>query len=272
MRLSSLRRSRAVAATLSYFFLATASLELPKPRSYENTAIVRSIDLAGSTTEVQTTYQVRSLEDNNSAYYIALSEDDAAQLSVMEVKLKGSQTPLEVETHHAPVNNAWLYRVTLPTPLRANDNATIVMNTVLLHGSYPLPEAVRQNEPQRLVYETGLYVPSSYETVLQRTKFRVPHPEIISFTDTPALHKYADAANNKAVTRSGVTITYGPFHFVPATTTPSFNEEEQQLIKIHYTYDAPVIAVPKLRRLAEVSHWGANLNIQDEIWLKNNGA
>jgi len=40
---------------------------------------------------------------------------------------------------------------------------------------------------------------------------------------------------------------------------------------LHYVYEYPVIEVLDLKRSAEISHWGANLNIQDDIVLHNAG-
>jgi oligosaccharyltransferase complex subunit alpha (ribophorin I) len=42
-------------------------------------------------------------------------------------------------------------------------------------------------------------------------------------------------------------------------------------IVIHYSHGQPVLEVTQLKRAAEISHWGANLNIQDEIHLHNAG-
>jgi oligosaccharyltransferase complex subunit alpha (ribophorin I) len=42
-------------------------------------------------------------------------------------------------------------------------------------------------------------------------------------------------------------------------------------VSVQYGHDAPVLALRTLRRAAEISHWGANLNIQDEIELYNAG-
>lgn len=40
---------------------------------------------------------------------------------------------------------------------------------------------------------------------------------------------------------------------------------------IHYHHDQPVLELTKLERFAEISHWGANLNIEDKIVLYNAG-
>lgn len=70
---------------------------------------------------------------------------------------------------------------------------------------------------------------------------------------------------------TGGAITYGPFHDLPPSSNTAFVEENQQEISIHYEFGFPMLAIKTLRRAAEVSHWGANLNIQDEIHLYNAG-
>lgn len=72
------------------------------------------------------------------------------------------------------------------------------------------------------------------------------------------------------VTKSGATLTYGPYGNVAPLTT-DFIRDHQKPIEIHYNYDQPVLEVTKLKRAAEISHWGANLNIQDDIYLHNAG-
>lgn len=73
------------------------------------------------------------------------------------------------------------------------------------------------------------------------------------------------------MTKSGSTLTYGPYQNVPASANVQFANEQQKRVAVQYGYDHPVLEVKKLRRAAEISHWGANLNIQDEIELHNAG-
>lgn len=73
------------------------------------------------------------------------------------------------------------------------------------------------------------------------------------------------------MTKSGATITYGPYKDIHASANEQFATEKQQRIAVHYAYDHPVLEITKLERAAEISHWGANLNIQDNIQLHNSG-
>jgi oligosaccharyltransferase complex subunit alpha (ribophorin I) len=100
---------------------------------------------------------------------------------------------------------------------------------------------------------------------------RSPSPKVISHSAPAELQKYAGTTADSVATRSGGVITYGPFQDLPATTGVSFQREDQQLLTIHYEYDSPIISVVSLDRSAELSHWGNNLNIQDNIHIRNDG-
>lgn len=67
--------------------------------SFENTAIVRTVELGGSSVHVTTTYQARSLSKNNKVYYLALPRHQDDQTTWLEAKLKGSSKPLVVDKH-----------------------------------------------------------------------------------------------------------------------------------------------------------------------------
>jgi len=77
-----------------------------------------------------------------------------------------------------------------------------------------------------------------------------------------------DYTRDNTVTRAGQTVTVGPFHAVPATLGGSV---ARNTFDVHFESKEPVVGVKTLSRSAEVSHWGANLNIQDDIHLVNNG-
>lgn len=90
------------------------------------------------------------------------------------------------------------------------------------------------------------------------------------------MHSYTtpedvEFATDSVVTKSGATITYGPFHNIPPSASADFVDKKQKQISMHYSFDYPVLEVIKLERAAEISHWGANLNIQDTMKLHNAG-
>lgn len=94
-----------------------------------------------------------------------------------------------------------------------------------------------------------------------------PVPNILSHDQVPTTY-----TRDSTTTKTGTTLTLGPFHSVPPTLGYGDHQvAQQQPFSVHYETKQPVIGVRTLRRSAEVSHWGANLNIQDDIALFNNG-
>jgi oligosaccharyltransferase complex subunit alpha (ribophorin I) len=72
------------------------------------------------------------------------------------------------------------------------------------------------------------------------------------------------------IVKSAATLTLGPFYSVPVT-VGSDAAAKRQSFYVHYETREPIVGIRSLHRAAEVSHWGANLNIQDEIALFNDG-
>ena len=93
---------------------------------------------------------------------------------------------------------------------------------------------------------------------------RSPSPTILSYSSVPTTY-----TRDSTVTKSSSTLTLGPFHSIPATLGET--AIEQKPFSVHYETREPVIGLRSLKRSAEVSHWGANLNIQDDIALVNIG-
>lgn len=65
---------------------------------FENTAIVRTVELGGSLVHVRTTYAVRATQNGAKTYTIALGEREASRAHFMEAKVKGQKDLLEVES------------------------------------------------------------------------------------------------------------------------------------------------------------------------------
>jgi oligosaccharyltransferase complex subunit alpha (ribophorin I) len=77
-------------------FLLAASTFASHP-SFENTAIVRTVELGGSVVHVTTTFALKSLEDGLKTYTVALGRHDKARTSWLEAKVKGQKATLQVE-------------------------------------------------------------------------------------------------------------------------------------------------------------------------------
>lgn len=241
---------------------------------FENTNIQRTVELGGSLTHVTTTIAVKALGHGGpNVYELALSELEHQRTALLEVKLKGGAQNLAVEKHgFDPTSNAYLYTVELP-PLAQNATATLVVNSILAHASKAYPASIKQADPQCLLFTTEAYVLSPYKTLTERTKIRLPSPKVLSYSAPEALSNYAPEGSKEQARgiRSGAVITYGPFDDLPPTTGKFFAKEDQQLLSVHYEYETPVLSVVSLDRWAEISHWGDNLNIQDNVHIRNDG-
>lgn len=64
--------------------------------AFENTALVRTIELGGSLVHVSTTYAVKALEPGQTVYHIALGKDEREKTSWIEAKVKGQVRPLDI--------------------------------------------------------------------------------------------------------------------------------------------------------------------------------
>lgn len=95
-----------------------------------------------------------------------------------------------------------------------------------------------------------------------------PEPRIISYTTPEGLDTFT---TDNIATKMGGTITYGPFYNIPPSASAAFIEQHQKHIVVHYFYGVPVVEITSLKRSAEISHWGANLNIQNDVALHNAG-
>lgn len=81
----------------SFAFLSLLVTYVSAEHSFENTAVVRTVDLGGSLVHVTTTYAVKALEDDSSIYTIALGEDEQKKTSWIQAKMKGEVVPLQLE-------------------------------------------------------------------------------------------------------------------------------------------------------------------------------
>ncbi|WVR04659.1 hypothetical protein IAU60_001670 [Kwoniella sp. DSM 27419] len=246
-------------AALSCAALGQAALSAP-PQSYVNTAIARTVELGGLTTLVTTQYNVKSTADGPGEYWLALAGEDDEVPAWWEVSVGGKKVDGVRLLDERPPTAA----VSLGS-LAKDESINLSLTHLLTHSSAPLPAEIEQREQQFLQWKSNTtYVPSWYPADVERIKIRSPHPTILSYSQIPDTY-----ARDNTLTKSGGTLTLGPLHFVPATLGSS--NVTQQPFSVHYESKDPVIGIRKLGRIAEVSHWGANLNIQDEVELVNMG-
>ncbi|KAF9534334.1 oligosaccharyl transferase alpha subunit [Crepidotus variabilis] len=255
--------------TLPFLLLVSVTSVFASSKSFENTAIVRTAELGGSVVHVTTTYAIKALDDGQKTYTVALGRAEREKTSFIEAKVKGSKEPLKIKERALDTSKDYhLVDITLPKALSTDKTLNLVLETVQTHATWPSPATAAQNEDQSLKYQTNLLILSPYKTSVQRTKVKTLSPRIISYT-TPENAK--DLTDKDVVTKSGATVTYGPYDNLPSSTNKEFIEKYQQSILIHYHHEQPVLEVLNLQRSVEVSHWGANINTEDKIDLYNAG-
>lgn len=258
-------------AAAAYAFGLLLLLQLPGSvrAQFENTAIVRTIELGGPSVHVTTTYAVRATEAGVNTYTFSLSEEDGTRTSWIEARVKGQKDALPIERYgFNPRSHSIMWTAELPKALGLNETTSLVLETVQTHATYPWPKEAAQGDDQLLKYETDLLIISPYNTTVQRTKIRSPTPRIKSYTEKLDMSAFT---NDEPVTKSGATLTYGPYSNIPESASITFANKYQRRVAVQYGYDHPVLELRKLRRAAEISHWSANLNIQDEMHLYNAG-
>lgn len=248
--------------------LARLARALDVPAHFENTAVVRSVELGASLQLVTTTYAVRALVDGAQEYVVTYSKEDGAHTSWFLPKLKGSEDELPSVQGFDQHDQVYYYKLTLPKPLKRDETATLNIWTSLSRASTPWPPTAAQKDTVRLKFQGDMLVLSPYETVSQRTKIRAPTPSIGSFSDPSPPSVFVKEAQ---ATKSGSTVTYGPFASLPPSISADFRKEHQQRVSVAYESEGAVVSVLSLERTAEISHWGNNLNVQDGIHLQNGG-
>jgi len=174
-----------------------------------------------------------------------------------------------LENHGLSQDATYYYSVALPKALDKDQTASLTLETVQTHAAYPFPPQSSQDDRQALKYDTDLFVLSPYKTLVQKTKFNTVGFPIFSYTQPKEVTFTTGSIATKSNT--GAAVTYGPFSNLPPSSNTAFVEEHQQKVSVHYDFGFPMLAIKTLRRAAEISHWGANLNIQDEIHLHNAG-
>ncbi len=152
------------------------------------------------------------------------------------------------------------YRIMLPEPLKPSGQQTLSISYHVVSTLKPVPATIDQADKQYVQYTFSAFAPSSYTTLKQKTKLKLPTSDIPDLTVLPSPNsdKQADPQ------RQGSSITYGPYESVPAGSV--------QPVSVRYEFTQPLLHATVLERDLEVSHWGGNLATEERYWLENQGA
>lgn len=78
-------------ATLLPLLLAPVALALSPPPNFINTAIARTVELVGATTQITTQYNVKSAVDGPGDYYLALAGKGDEEPAWWEINVSGKE-------------------------------------------------------------------------------------------------------------------------------------------------------------------------------------
>ncbi|GAA5953777.1 hypothetical protein JCM3765_006963 [Sporobolomyces pararoseus] len=232
--------------------------------AYSPTQVSTSIELGGSLTRSSTTYQLAkdgAGSDNKWVIGIKHGGKTGGWLEATQGK-GGKRTKVEL----VPVGNddeINYYSLTLSPPTTANANTIVTISTVLSHASVPKPEVLPQNaESIYMFWEGDLLAPLAGLTAEQKSRIeevkvrvKTPTPRVLSARE-PEGFAVAHAQGSAMVTftSKGHVSNLGP-----------------QIAALHYQQPEAVASIRTLDRVVELSHWGSNLAIQDNIELTNSG-
>jgi len=76
--------------------LAPLAAALSPPANYINTAVARTVELVGSTTQITTQYNIKSTTNNPGEYYLALSGRNEEEPAWYEVTVGGKEIEAKV--------------------------------------------------------------------------------------------------------------------------------------------------------------------------------
>lgn len=139
----------------------------------------------------------------------------------------------------------------------------VTLSVDLPHASRPEPAAMPQNaDAIYMLFEGDLLAPLTGLSPSQRSKLtdmkvrvKTPTPRVVSASAPEgfALHQQPGSAT-LTFTLQGDAATLPP-----------------QVARVHYQQPEAIASIRSLERVVELSHWGANLAVQDTIDLFNAG-
>lgn len=148
----------------------------------------------------------------------------------------------------------WI-RIHLPKPLQPGDSVHLVLQLAFVHTQRPVPEEIRQRDPQFVVYETeSRFVLSAYPTAHQVTEITLHSSEVLSHTRRGASTSELSSQRK---------LTYGPFEDVPAGKVAN--------LRLHYKNNAPFITFRSLVKEVKISHYGT-IEVEEHYRLFHSGA
>ncbi|KAB8346082.1 hypothetical protein FH972_023133 [Carpinus fangiana] len=235
------------------------------PQHFENVNLVRSINLEKGYVRETTNLVVQNIDTKpQTDYYLPFEDAIIAKIGGIEVRDKkdASKAPYEVSlVEFDPASPTQFYQIRLSPALAPKDQITLAITFSTLSSLSPLPTTVGQTDKHYLTYSFSAVFPSSYKTLKQKTKLKLPGADVPDYTVLSGAHS---SENSEDPVKQGSTLTYGTFGEVPAGAS--------EAVSVRYEFTKPVNFVSSLERDLEVSHWGGNLATEERYMYENRAA
>lgn len=189
-----------------------------------------------------------------SSYIFGVEAESASTLASVTAAVPSKEEDSVLKVESVSVNGAKegaFFQISLAKPLAAGKTVSVTVSTTFSHALKPFPTEIKQAEKQLVRYTGNLYLYSPYKTTSQKTTVSLASSQVESYTKT------------KPNSKSDSTITYGPFENKEAYSTGELD--------VHYENNTPFLAVTKMSRVIEVSHWG-NIAVEETYDVRHTGA
>nr|CAD2177809.1 unnamed protein product [Meloidogyne enterolobii] len=216
----------------------------------------RNVDITSQIVKVKTEFELKNEGKEDVSFFVnVITEDEAKHLSWMVAFETGKETG-KFRVSRAKVKGApdgfIFHKLELLNLLSTGSAIKVTVEYALTEYLVPHPKEIIQSENQLVLYSGLANIPSAYSLLKETCIYKVGSVQPIAFTDV-SLSKYASGK-----------ITYGPYeNSKPYTKKP---------ITIHCENNSPFLVATKVDRFIEISHWGGNLAVEENVEIVNKGA
>lgn len=213
----------------------------------------RTIDLTSQLIKVNAAITLENKGSNAlSSFLVASDPETKGKLAYISAKVGDEILKLEPATGTLSEPKVPKHFVVkLAKPLPPGQTVKVAVEKVYTHGLEPFPAEITQTQKQLVRFIGNHYVYSPYAVQQQTTRVLLASATVESYTKL------------KPSQLTDTTITLGPYENVPA-----YSQSE---LVIHSENNSPFLAVTRLTRHIEVSHWGA-ISVEETIDVRHVGA
>ncbi|GAA5963949.1 hypothetical protein JCM21900_004081 [Sporobolomyces salmonicolor] len=235
------------------------------PSAYLPTHLSSSVELGGSLTRSSATYQL--IKDQASSvkgdvWVVGVRQGGKSGGWVEATEGKGAAKKHLDVTVVGGNDDITFYSLPL-TPPSSGAKTTVTISTVLSHQTSPSPETLPQNADSIYMTWAGdLLAPLAGLSPEQKAKVEEVKVKVKAPTPRVAVIKQPEGFSVNH-SQGSATVTF--------TSKGAVADLPAQVASVHYQQPDAIASIRRLDRIVELSHWGANLAIQDNIDLANAG-